>query len=67
MFILSCLTCLLADELLRAITKISKQVANSEDIEAVEILTEDANNLVETATDSSYYLSLIILGLSRLY
>ncbi|MGK7940360.1 MAG: hypothetical protein AB4062_09470 [Crocosphaera sp.] len=39
------------DELLKAITEVSKQVTNSEEIETVEILTEDANNLVQKATD----------------
>ena len=39
------------DELLKAITEVSKQVTESEDIETVEILTEDANTLVKKATD----------------
>ncbi|MDJ0509545.1 MAG: hypothetical protein QNJ64_09875 [Crocosphaera sp.] len=39
------------DELLKAITEVSKEVTDSEDIETVEILTEDANTLVEKATD----------------
>ena len=42
---------LVLDELLKAITEVSKQVTDSEDIETVEILSEDANSLVKKATD----------------